>query len=371
MVTIHEVAKLAGVSIGTVSNVINQTNKVSPRTSEKVMAAIKELNYIPNPLAKSLKTNQSRIIGVMAEDVRGFSSPDIIDGVCDFFETENYSISLANLRVNTKAGREFLYKEVEESDVFKKSINDALSMLLASRICGLIYIGTHLRDVGNILPGLDIPVVYTFAYTMKKDYCVNYDDYQGARLATEYLIKMGHKRIAVICGAINSVPTHKRLMGYQTALMEHNLPLYPEYIRTADWHYEGGYEQCLELLRQKNPPTAIFSMSDLMALGAINAATDNKLRVPEDISIHGFDNLELIEFIKPALTTVRIPLHDLGFQTARLLSDILHNHKPEKHSLLLPCTHVVRDTVRFPGKSKTPLQATGHQACNAAEQRGI
>lgn len=345
MVTIHDVAKLAGVSIGTVSNVINQNNKVAPQTSERVMDAIKELNYIPNPLAKTLKTNQSKIIGIMAEDVRGFSSPDIIDGICEFFESENYSINLSNLRVNAKAGWDFSYKELEENKDFKTSVDNSLNMLLASRICGLIYIGTHPRDVGNILPDLDIPIVYTYSYTLHNDYCVNYDDYQGARLATEYLIKMGHEKIAILCGSINSVPSHKRLMGYQGALMEHSLTLYPEYMRTTNWHYEDGYAQCLALLRLKEPPTAIFSMSDLMALGAINAAADNGFRVPEDISIHGFDNLELTGCVKPALTTISIPLHDLGFHSARIMKELLNNGKPEKHTLLIPCSHICRDTV--------------------------
>lgn len=345
MITIHDVAKLAGVSIGTVSNVINQSNKVTPQTTEKVMDAIRSLNYIPNTLAKSLKTNQSKVIGIIAEDVRSFSSGDIIDGICAFFEKYDYAINLCNLRVNAKAGLSFSYRKLEESEEFKRSVKNAINILLTSRVCALIYIGTHPRNVSHILPKLDIPIVYTYAYTKNSDYCINYDDYQGAQLATEYLINMGHKKIAIICGSIDSVPSHKRMLGYQTALMEHNLSLYPEYVRTGNWHYEDGYNQCLELLKLKNPPTAIFSMSDLMAFGAINAAQDSGLHVPEDLSIHGFDNLEMTAYVRPELTTVTLPLFDLGFASAQTMLNVLNNNAPTDHTILIPCSHVIRNTV--------------------------
>lgn len=347
MVTIHDVARLAGVSIATVSNTINQNNKVTPQTAERVMQAVRELNYIPNTLAKNLKTSQSNLIGIIAEDVCAFSSGDIIDGICEVCEENDFAINLCNLRVNAKAGLSFSYRELEETTDFKRSVKNSVNTLLTSRVCGLIYIGTHPRDVGHILPDLDIPVIYTYAYTHKDDYCINYDDYQGARLATEYLIEMGHEKIAIICGSISSVPSHKRMLGYQTALMEHGLSLYPEYVRTGNWHYEDGYQQCLALLRLENPPTAIFSMSDLMAFGAINAASDNGLHVPQDISVHGFDNLSLTNYTKPALTTVALPLRSLGLEAAKTMMEILGGNPPKERSVLIPCSHVVRTTVKF------------------------
>lgn len=347
MNTIHDVAKLAGVSIATVSNVINQSQKVSPKTAERVMNAIKELNYIPNTIAKSLKTSQSRIIGILAEDVCAFSSGDIINGICEYCEDHDYIINLCNLRINSKVihTSAFLYKELEESSSFQKSVENSLNTLMTSRVCGLIYIGTHPRDVGHILPELHIPVVYTYAYTKNNDYCINYDDYQGAMLAVDYLIENGHKRIALICGSVDSVPSHKRMMGYQTSLMNHNLSLYPEYVRAGNWHYTDGYNQCLELLRLKNPPTAIFAMSDLMAYGAINACLDNGYRIPDDISIHGFDNLELSAYTNPALTTVNLPLKKMGLEAAETILSIINATPPEDRGLLLPCSHVPRRTV--------------------------
>lgn len=348
MTTIHDVAKLAGVSIGTVSNVLNQSKKVSPETTARVEKAVRELNYIPNTIAQSLKTSQNRVIGIIAEDISAFSSGDIIDGLCEHFEKNDYNVNLCNLRVNNKVKHEqdFLYKDLEETADFQNSISKALNLLTASRVSGLIYIGVHPRDVGQILPCLNIPVVYTYAYTQNNDYCVNYDDYQGAHLAVEQLIRKGHKKIALICGSINSIPAHKRLMGYQNALMEHNLPFLPEYMRAGNWHYKDGYQQCLELLSLSVPPTALFSMSDLMAYGAINAALDKGFRIPDDISIHGFDNLEHSAYTHPALSTISLPLRQMGQKSAEIMLDILHGNSPEEHGILIPCTLVSRDSVR-------------------------
>ncbi len=348
MTTIHDVAKMAGVSIGTVSNVLNQSKKVAPKTSARVMNAVRELNYIPNTIAQSLKTNQNRVIGIIAEDIRAFSSGDIIDGICECLEDQDYNVNLCNLRVNNrmKYAQAFQYKDMEASEAFRSSVSKALNLLTASRVSGLIYIGVYPRDVGHILPKLDIPVVYTYAYTKKKDHCINYDDYQGAQVAVEHLIEKGHSRIALICGSIDSIPAHKRLMGYQNTLMEHGLPFYPEYMRSGNWHYEDGYQQCLELLKLPHPPTAIFSMSDLMAYGAINAAFDQGLRIPDDISIHGFDNLETSAYTHPSLSTITLPLLEMGQKTAETMLRILRGNPPEERGILIPCSLVSRNTVK-------------------------
>lgn len=350
LITIHDVAKRAGVSIGTVSNVINQKNKVAPDTTERILDAIKELNYIPNTVAKSLKTSQSRIIGILAEDVNAFSSGAIIDGICQYCEDHDYAVNLCNLRVNEKVDytQSSMYTQLEISASFQSSVQKSLNLLTTSRVDGLVYIGVHPRDVGNILPHTDIPVIYTYSYTKENDYCVNYDDYQGAQLVVEFLLNMRHKRIGLICGSIDSVSAHKRLMGYQNALMEHGLPYYPEYIRSGNWLYEDGYRSCMELLSLPSPPTAIFSMSDLMAYGAVNAAYDQGLQIPGDISIHGFDDLDLSTFIRPALSTVHLPLREMGLKAAEVMIHILE-HEPvpdDERGILLPCTLVPRSSIR-------------------------
>ena len=203
----------------------------------------------------------------------------------------------------------------------------------------------HPRDVGHILPKLNVPIVYTYAYTKNDDYCINYDDFQGAKLAVDHIIKKGHKDIAMISGSIDSVPAHKRMMGFQTSLMEHNLIFNPKYIRPGNWLYEDGYEQTKELMRLDKPPTAIFAMNDLMAYGAINASMDMGLKISEDIAIHGFDNLKLSQYIYPRLSTVDLPLRKMGIRAARTILEIIDERPPEKHSILIDCKHIARQTV--------------------------
>lgn len=348
MHTIRDVAKLAGVSIGTVSNVLNKQAKVSKETAQRVQEAIKQLNYTPNSFAKGLKSSQSHLIGILSEDITSFSSGYIIDGICEYCDAKDYSITLCNLGVNRKAmqGTHFFYKHLEESDAFKKNISGAVSVLSASQICGLIYIGTHPRDVSAVLPDLDIPVIYTYAYTSTGAYSINYDDYQGARLAMDYLIKNGNNRIALLCGPIDSVPAHKRLLGYQSALMEHHIQLYPDYIRQGDWHYASGYEECRKLLHMDKPPAAIFAMNDYMAFGAMNAALDLGYSIPNDLSICGFDNLEHSAYTRPALSTIELPLRKMGLLAVETLLGILEGNPPQEPELLLPCLLKKRNSVK-------------------------
>lgn len=346
MHTIYDVAKLAGVSTGTVSNVLNNSDKVAAKTAIKVKAAMRELNFIPNTSAKTLKSHSSKIIGVIAEDIGIIFTSSIIKGICDYCEENGYTINLCNLGIEErmKAKGIFHYESYEKTDLFKESLEKNLNMLLSSRICGLIYIGTHPRDVGHILPALSIPVVYAYAYTKNNDYCINYDDYQGARLAMDYLIAKGHTQIALISGPIDSVPTHKRMLAYQSALLEHDIKFRPEYIKTGHWQYEDGYQKCLEILKLNPRPTAIFAMSDQMAVGALKAIHDKGLRIPEDIALHGFDNLIYALYVSPSLTTIDLPLDQIGRETAKTIHSILTGVEPQKPGILLPCSHIARES---------------------------
>lgn len=349
MTTIHDVAALANVSIATVSNVINQNGKVTPKTEAKVLKAIKQLNYIPNSVAKGLKTSQSNCIGVIAEDICAFATKDIIDGISEYCEMNSLTINLCNLRALSKIDLStYLFSVLNQQENFVKSVMDNITFLLTNRVIGLIYIGAHPRDVSSLIPDIGIPIVYTYAYsTNKNSISVNYDDYQGAKLAVDYLIRQNLKRIALICGPIDSVPSHKRMLGYQTSLMENNIPFYPEYVKDGNWHYEDGYNACNELLDLKEPPTAIFAMSDLMAVGAINCAKDRGLRIPQDLSIHGFDNNEWALVTRPPLTTITLPLKEIGLKASESLMSLVKEEHINSNNLLIPCGHVVRNSVKI------------------------
>lgn len=351
MTTIHDVAAYAGVSIATVSNVLNRKGNTAEKTTAKVLAAVRELNYIPNALAKDLKANRSRTIGIIAEDVSAFMSGNIIDGISAVCETHDYAVTLCNLRaehyMNTQPG--MTYEMLPSYLPFQKAVSTAIDSLLSARVGGLIYIGLYPRDVSGILPDLGIPVVYTYCFTQNSgDYCVNYDDCHGSSIAMEHLISLGHTRIALISGVINSIPGHKRMKGYTESLMKHNLLFDPTYIITGDWGFPHGYRSCMQLLDLPEPPTAIFCMSDVLAFGALTAAHERGIRIPEQLSVHGFDDLLTSQFYLPPLTTVSLPLAGLGKTSADLLLCIISGNTPEARGILVPCTEIVRSSTRAP-----------------------
>ncbi len=351
MVTIHDVARVAGVSIATVSNVVNGSEKVSPKTAERVQKVITELNYVPNVIAQGLKTNNSRSIGIVVEDIDSIGAPRMIDGIAGYCDEHNYSVILGQVGLIRKIKRfNWNYEQLDSSIDYKNDVAANITSLLRSRVSGIIYVGAHPRDVSRLIPDLDIPLVITYSYSSKGSMSVNYNDMQGAMLAVETLISYGHRRIGLICGPINSVPSHKRLIGYQTALMKHGIPYQPDYICTSNgnWWFEDGEVLCEKLLSLDTVPTAIFAMSDLMAFGAIKAARSHGLRIPEDLSIHGFDDTDAAGFITPPLTTISIPMNELGLRSAMSIISLIENSTSEAEDILLPCEQVLRQSVVSP-----------------------
>lgn len=342
MVTLKDIADRANVSSATVSYVLNDSAQISKETRERVLKVVEELNYKGNKIAKSLRINKTNTLGVIVEDMTVFNSPRIIDGINEYVEQKGFHIILSNLRLNKKIDNEFgkinnIASEIEEN------IND----LLGRQIDGLIYIGEHPRDVTEIVATIDKPVVYTYCYTNREgDYSVNYDDKEAAYKATNYLIEAGHEEIAVISGLIDSNSTHQRLQGYHQALVDNNLIFDPDYIKTGDWKYETGYKKCIELFSQKKVPTAIFAFNDLMAAGVIDAADEVGVGVPEKLSVIGFDNREFSSFCKPKLTTITLPLREMGVTSAQILIDIINNKiKREKEEIKLKCKLIERDSI--------------------------
>jgi len=309
MVRLKDIAKKANVSIATVSYVLNGTGNVSKETREKVLKVVEELNYTPDQIAKSLKLNKTSTVAVIAEDVTVFNAPEIIDGINECADGYGFSIILANLRIHRRIGNRF-----SEIDKCKPVIKKVLDNLISKKVDGIIYIGVHPRDVTGILE-TSKPVVYTYCYTTNPDdYSVHYDDESAAYEATDYLIRLGHKKIGLISGPIDSVPSHGRFNGYYKALVHHGLPFYPSYVKTGDWEYASGYQMAKELLGEPDPPTAILAMNDLMAGGVLDACKEMSVRVPDDLSVIGFDNRECSFYYTPKLTTMDLPLREMGIK---------------------------------------------------------
>lgn len=332
MITIRDVAERAGVSIATVSNVINQTKKVSPDTASKVQDALKELNYVPNSMAKSLKTNTYNSIGVIAEEVSSFNTPPIIDAICAYFDLHGYTVTLCNLR------------SYSHSEYDTALLRSSLNLLEASRARGIIYVGANSGNVSHIRRLIQSPVVFAYCTADPDDHTVTYDNFSAAKMAARHLINHGHKRIGIITGSLNQEFVHQRIMGFRSAMVDAELPLPPSFITAGDWSYDLAYEQAGRLLSMPDRPTAIFAMNDPMACAVIAAARRLKINVPEELSVIGFDDRSCSAYSFPSITTLHIPLYDIGELAAKSLLHMLSGEDvaPDQQ---LPCNLIERNSV--------------------------
>ncbi|WJP99065.1 LacI family DNA-binding transcriptional regulator [Geobacillus stearothermophilus] len=340
MVTLKDIAERAGVSTATVSYVLNNKGNVSEETRQRILNILNELEYKPNQIAKSLKMRKTSTVGVIAEDITVFNAPEIIDGINEYAEEHGFSILLTNLRLYKRVGNNF-----SDTEKYKPLITNALDSLLSKQVDGIIYIGIHPRDVTGLIRQIDKPLVYTYCFA-NSGYSVNYDDELASFEATSYLIEKGHKRIALISGLIDSIPAHKRFNGYHNALMKHQLAFDPLYVKTGDWSYESGYKMAKDLLLQKVPPTAILAMNDLMAGGVLEACRELKVRVPEDVSVIGFDNRECSMYYTPKLTTMDLPLREMGYLSMEKILGLLDNKGQSLElNTKLKCKLIERESV--------------------------
>lgn len=321
MPTISEIAKVCNVSVATVSNIINHKGGVSEETRLRVQKKIDELNYTPNYVAKNLKTKNTRSIGVIAEDMTVFAMPDIIDGITEYCEKEDYQILLVNLR---------LYKKFEDTyyhdDSYSTIVQEEIRKLRAKQVEGIIYIAAHERLISVIPEDLPIPIVVAYGFTDRPEIpSVVVNDRQGSAELIRSLVAHGHRRIGVIAGKKESIHTQSRLEGYQKALFEGNILYNPEFIVYGSWDRESGYRNTDVLIEMG--ATAIFCMNDFMAGGAYDRLDELGLHVGEDIAVVGFDNREMASYEKPPLTTVGIPLHDIGYRASELILELLRKEE--------------------------------------------
>lgn len=337
-ISIKDIAAKAQVSTATVSYVINGTRNVSRKTRERVEQVIEEMNYKPNNAAQSLKRKRTNTIGVIAEDVTVFNVPEIIDGINDCADRLDMHILLTNLRLDKRIGRQF-----DQVDAYRKYAEDAVSELLGKQVDGMIYIGAHPRDLTGLFDTEGKPIVYTYCYT-QNDVSIQYDDEQASFEAISYLTSKGHSRIAIISGAVDSMPSRLRLGGFYKAITAFELPFNPQWIKMGDWEAESGYRLAKELLETPEPPTAIVAMNDVMAVGVMRAAKELGIQIPEQLSIIGFDNREFSEYVSPSITTMDLPLHEMGYKAMEALSRILHGEQVETGEKPV-CKLIERDSV--------------------------
>ena len=316
MTNIKDVAEKAGVSITTVSHVINETRYVSDDLKSRVLSAMTALNYRPNTLARSLRSGRSRTIGLVIPDISNLFFAEISRKIEDNGFKYGYSVILCN----TDDDRE---KE-------KRYIN----VLLEKQVDGIIFIsvGAVKENIYKIMD-INIPIVVADRdiSSLTSD-VVLIDNLEGGYKATNYLIALKHKRIGCITGPSLMTPSSLRVEGYKNALLDAGIPIDETIICQGDFRYEGGKICMLNLLNNSEPPTAVFVCNDMMALGAYRAIHEYGKRIPEDISLVGFDNIPFSQTAYPALTTMAQPIVDMAETAVNLLIERIQIMQKMKHS---------------------------------------
>ena len=341
MATIKEIAELAGVSTTTVSYALNRSGSVSESTRRKILRIVEEIGYQPNKTAVSLRTSKTRTIGVVAEDLTVFVTPEIVDGICEYAEQAGYHIILDNLRVFHKVGNSF-----QALSHYHDEIRQLTDATLHDTVDGILYVGIHCRDVAEIVSSFERPVACIYCYSSSANaYSFFVDDETAAFQATEHLIRLGHRRIAVLTGPVDSLPSQSRLRGYQKAILQNDIVINPHYFQVGDWSQESGYELAKRLFSLRSHPTAVFSLNDYMAFGVLQAAKEASLSVPEDVSVIGFDNQPVSRYCTPALSTLAPPLRELGSGAAASLIDLLEGRAVPRKGKAFACQYVERQSV--------------------------
>ena len=341
MVTLKEIAEKCSVSITTVSNILNGKSNVSEKTKARVLSVIKETGYRPNYMARGLRAAKTNSVGIIIDDLTEFSSTGIIDGIMSYFEEHKYKSILENLRFYSKWGTKWYHNKGYED-----SVQQALDEFEAIKVDGIIYVAGHARCISCIPENSTTPLVISYAFTEQPGISsVEFDDMKAACDMTTALIKSGHKKIAVIAGTKTNIHTTRRLEGFKKAMQENNLSVQEADIKYGNWDAESGYENAKTLL-EGSEYTAVFCFNDLMAAGVYDYLYEKKLVPGKDISVAGFDNRTVSRFLKPALTTVEIPLVEIGRKSAELLLNQINNpdeFKPQQY--FVQCGIIERDSV--------------------------
>lgn len=315
----RDVAKRAGVSVSTVSHVINNTRSVSQGSRQRVEQAMEELGYKPNALARSLRRRKTNTLGMIVPDSANPFFAEVARAIEDASFAQNYIVILCN----------------SEGDLEKQQTYT--NVLIENRVAGILFVaagvstelvnelgqrGVPLVIVDREVPGVEVDTVLT-------------DHAQGGCLATQHLVDLGHRRIACIAGNSEVSPSAERVNGYRRTLEKNGITFDESLVIKGDFQYESGYEATRQLLSLERSPSAIFACNDLMAVGCISAARELGMHVPSDLSVVGFDDVRLASFTNPPLTTIVQPKVEIGaLATQMLLERLVDQEAPPRFKRL-------------------------------------
>lgn len=333
MATMKDVAERSGVSVTTVSHVVNGTRYVSEEVRLRVERVMEEIGYRPNVLARGLRRGEATLLGLVVPDATNPYFAEIARAVADACSERGYAVIVCN------------------SDGRRDREKEAVEVLAANRVGGifLVNVGVTERDAA-LFEGLDIPMVMLDREIpgIAVD-SIQIDNAHGGRQATEHLLALGHRRIACIAGPSQVSPSADRVTGYRQALEASGVAFDPGLVERGDFTPSSGYDCARSLMARKKRPTAIFACNDLMAFGAITALAESGLSVPGDVSVVGFDDIALAAYFNPPLTTVAQPRLEMGRAAARILLERMRDGTlPRRRPVLMNTTLVVRHSSGSP-----------------------
>ncbi|RLQ92286.1 LacI family DNA-binding transcriptional regulator [Falsibacillus albus] len=329
--TIQDVARVAEVSIATVSRVINNQGGVRKATEERILKAIEETGYIRNAAARSIKIKDTKTIGVIVPDINNPFFPSVMAGIEQKARENGYLAILASTNESTVVEGEILKNFIERGvdGVILTTANEA---------------GDHLKQVHE----QGIPVVAVDRSIQRYD-CdtVLVDNVKGSYQAVQHMILQGHEKIAIICGPQNTTPGRERFIGYKKALEDYNIPLDERYIIQGDFGERSGYLAAKELHDLEERPTAIFASNNLMTIGCVKAVSALDWKLGEEVSFFGFDDVEIATFVNPKLSVVSRPMHAVGEIAFQLLHERIQFKEPlPKREYKLSPELIVRESSR-------------------------
>ena len=329
-VTIYDVAREAGVSMATVSRVVNNNPNVKPQTRKKVFEAIERLGYRPNAVARGLASKKTTTVGVVIPDISNSIFSEVARGIEDIANMYHYNIILCN------------------ADKKKEKEIRVINTLLEKQVDGLLFMGGAVtEDHQQAFRTANVPIVLCATSEDTGNLAsVDIDHEAAAYDAVQALIKEGHTSIAMISGTLED-PSNgfARFSGYKKALAEAGITYDESLVRIGNYRYESGADAMRYFLDLDKRPTAVFSATDEMAIGAIHAILDRGLQVPNDISVISVDNSRMASMVRPQLTTVAQPMYDIGAVSMRLLTKLMKKENVDQAQVVLPHELVVRQSV--------------------------
>lgn len=325
--TIQDVAKAAGVSVATVSRVINKSSSVTESTCDAVKDAIKKLDYRPNLLGRNLRRTESRLILTLLPNISNPFYSRIVKGIEDVAQRNGYNVLLCN--TDSDAARELVYLE-----------------LLKNRLAdGVIFMAPEIGKKELTEISGSFPVVQCCEYREGAEVShVSIDNHFAAEKVAKHLVSLGHEHIAMISCKNNFVSTLRREEGLRSAIEKMGLKLDDRQVVYGDYSFISGYRMATSLLSLDKMPTAIFAISDMMAIGALKAAREKGLRVPDDLAVVGFDNISFASMCSPMLTTISQPKYDLGCTAMELLLRKIHGELEEPANIILENELIIRES---------------------------